>query len=115
MSIRRWHLWHPWHLIRRWHLWHPYEVKNNGGSTALHTAAFLCHAEIVNALLEKGADQNARNNAGATAFDSVSGPFDDVKPIYDRLLTVLGPYGLELNYDFIKETRPKIAEILRAE
>ena len=91
------------------------EVKNNGGSTALHTAAFLCHAEIVNALLEKGADQNARNNAGATAFDSVSGPFDDVKPIYDRLLTVLGPYGLELNYDFIKETRPKIAEILRAE
>lgn len=91
------------------------EVKNNEGSTALHTAAFLCHAGIVKALLAKGADRNSRNNAGATAFDSVAGPFDDVKPIYDQLLQVLGPYGLELDYEFIKETRPKIAEILRAE
>ena len=91
------------------------EVKNNEGSTALHTAAFLCREKIVRALLAKGADRNARNNAGATALDSVGGPFDDVKPVYDLLQGVLGPYGLKLDYEFIRETRPKIAEILRAE
>jgi ankyrin repeat protein len=91
------------------------EVKNNEGSTALHTAAFLCREKIVKALLAKGADQKARNNAGSTALDSVDGPFDDVKPIYDFILGVLGPYGLKLDYEFIKETRPKIAKILRAE
>jgi hypothetical protein len=91
------------------------EVKNNEGSTALHTAAFLCREKIVKVLLAKGVDRNARNNAGSTALDSVEGPFDDVKSIYDRIQTVLGPYGLELDYEFIKETRPQIAELLRAE
>jgi hypothetical protein len=91
------------------------EVKNNEGSTALHTAAFLCREKIVKALLARGADRNARNNAGSTALDSVGGPFDDVKPIYDFIQGVLGPHGLKLDYEFIKETRPKIAEILRAE
>ncbi|MCP4170792.1 MAG: ankyrin repeat domain-containing protein [Fuerstiella sp.] len=91
------------------------EVRNNDGSTALHTAAFLCREKIVKALLAKGADRNARNNAGSTALDSVAGPFDDVKPIYDLILVVLGPYGLELDYEFIKETRPKVAEMLLGE
>lgn len=91
------------------------ELKNNEGSTALHTAAFLCRKEIVKALLAKGADRNARNNAGLTALDSVAGPFADAKPIYDLIQGILGPYGLELDYEFIKETRPIIAKILRAE
>lgn len=91
------------------------EATNNDGSTALHTAAFLCHEEIVRALLAKGADRNARNSAGSTALDSVAGSFDDVKPIYDLLKAILGPYGLEMDYEFIKATRPVIAEILRAE
>ncbi len=91
------------------------ELKNNEGSTALHTAAFLCRKEIVKALLAKGADRNARNNSGLTALDSVAGPFDDVKPIYDLIQGILGPYGLELDYESIKETRPMIAKILRAE
>ena len=91
------------------------EMTNNQGSTALLTAAFLCHEEIVNALLAKGADRNARNTAGSTALDSVAGPFDDVKPIYDLLQTELGPVGLQLDYERIKTTRPKIAEILCAE
>jgi uncharacterized protein len=91
------------------------EVKNYEGSTALHAAAFLCHEEIVKALLANGADRDARNNAGATALYSVAGPFDDAKPIYDIIQAILGPYGLELDYERIKATRPKIAEILRAE
>ena len=91
------------------------EVKNNEGSSALGTAAFLCREEIVKALLAKGVDRNARNNAGSTALDSVAGPFDDVKPIYDFLQVALAPLGLTLDYERIKTTRPKIAEILRAE
>lgn len=91
------------------------EVKNNDGTTALHAAAFLCREKIVKALLAKGADRNARNNAGVTALDSVAGPFDDAKPLYDFLQAVLGPFGLKLDYEFIKDTRPKIAELLRAE
>ena len=91
------------------------EVKNNDGSTALLTAAFLCHEEVLRTLLKRGADRNARNNAGATALDSVESPFGDVKPIYDFLQQVLGPAGLELDYEFIETTRPKIADILRGQ
>ena len=88
-------------------------IRNNDGSTALHTAVFLCRTEIVKALLEKGADKNIRNSAGATALDSVAGPFEDVKPIYDLLARVLGPAGLKLDYVGIKSLRPQIAEMLR--
>ncbi|HSR87907.1 MAG TPA: ankyrin repeat domain-containing protein [Pontiella sp.] len=91
------------------------EVKNNEGGTALHIAAFFCREEIVKALLAKGADRTARNSAGATPLDSVAGPFEDVKGIYDFLQMILGPYGLELDYDFLKQTRPEIADLLRAE
>jgi hypothetical protein len=87
--------------------------KNNEGSTALHTAALFCRAEIVKALLENGADKNVRNNAGRTALDAVAGPFDDMKGIYDQFRAVLGPLGIELDYERIKMTRPKITEMLR--
>lgn len=87
--------------------------KNNERSTPLITAAFLCRTEIVKVLLENGADKNARNNAGSTALEAVAGPFDDVKGIYDQLRAALGPLGIELDYERIKMTRPKIAEMLR--
>ena len=87
--------------------------KNNEGSTALITAAFFCLTEIVKILLENSADKNARNNAGSTALESVASPFDAVKGIYDGLGAALKPLGLELNYEQIMATRPKIAEMLR--
>jgi len=87
--------------------------QNNEGSTALHTAAFFCRIEIVEALLENGADKNLKNNAGRTALESVSAPFDEVKGLYDQLSASLGPLGIVLDYEQIKMTRPKIAEMLR--
>ena len=89
------------------------DQQNNDGSTALLTAAFFCRTEIVEALLEAGADRSIPNNAGSTALDVVTVPFEALQPTYDFLGTVLAPYGLELDYDRIKQTRPVIADMLR--
>jgi len=88
--------------------------KNNDGSTPLHTAAFFCSTEIVEALLANGADATIKNNAGASALESVITPFEEVKGIYDYFGEALGPLGLKLDYEQIKETRPVIAEMLRS-
>ncbi len=86
---------------------------NNDGSTALHTAAFFCRTEIVEALLKAGIDKTIKNNAGATAAESVSVPFEAVKPIYDYFTKIYEPLGLKLDYERIKSTRPVIAEMLK--
>lgn len=89
-------------------------LTNNEGSTALYGAAFLCRTEVVQVLLDAGADKSIRNNAGSTALESVEGPFEDAKPIYDIVEAVLGPLlGLTLDYEHIKTTRPEIAAMLR--
>jgi len=88
-------------------------LKNKEGSTALHTAAFFCEIEYVRLLLENGADKTIRDGKGLTAYDSVADPFEDLKPVYDYLGTVLGPVGIKFDYEHIKATRPKIAELLR--
>jgi CubicO group peptidase (beta-lactamase class C family) len=88
-------------------------IGNNENSNPLHIAALFCHTDIVKALLDKGADKYRRNNNGSTAFDIVAVPFDDDKGIYDKLEAGLKPLGLELDYEQIKMTRPRIAEMLR--
>ena len=87
--------------------------KNNDGSTPLHTAAFFCRPEIVEALLEKGADKTLKNKTEQTAYDLVTIPFEDIKGVYDVIGAGLRPFGLKLDYDHIRETRPKIAEMLK--
>lgn len=87
--------------------------KSADGSTPLHTAAFFGRTEIVKALLENKADVTMRNNFNSTVLESVSGSFDDVKPIYDQLSKDLGPFGLKLDYDQLKANRPVIAEMIR--
>ncbi len=89
------------------------KISNNEGSTPLHIAAFFCRTEIVEALLDKGAEKNLKNNYGRTALETVEGPFDDAKSIYNSIGKSLKPLGLELDYEQIKNTRPKIAEMLR--
>lgn len=88
-------------------------VKNPQGSTPLHIASFFCRTEIVKALLEKGADKNVQDDFGSTPFQSVAGPFNDVKPIYDQMTKDLGALGLKLDYKRLEETRPIIAELLQ--
>ena len=87
--------------------------QNKEGSTALHTAAFFCHPEIVGILLDNGADKSIRNNAGSTPLESVLAPFEAVKGIYDYFGNTLGPLGLQLDYEHLRITRPKIADMLQ--
>ena len=90
------------------------DLKNKDGSTALITAAFFCHTEIVETLLTHGADTQLRNNMGATALNTVEGPWEMTKPIYDLVGGMLEPVGLVLDYKRIQATRPVIAEKLRS-
>jgi len=87
--------------------------RNNEGSTPLHTAAFFCRIDIVELLLDKGVDKTIKNNYGHTALESVSGPFNEVKGIYDFFGKELGPLGLKLDTGQLEMTRPKIADMLR--
>ncbi len=89
-------------------------ITNNEESTPLHIAALMGRIEIVKLLLKKGADKYLRNINGSTAFDLAAAPFEYDKKIYDQLSMSLGPIGLKLDYEKIKELRPKIAEMLRA-
>ncbi len=87
--------------------------KNNDGSTALHTASFFCRPEIVKMLLDKSADKTIKNKYGSTAYESVAGPFSDLKSTYDIMGQMLAPMGLKLDYAYIEKTRPEIAAMLK--
>ena len=89
------------------------DLQNNDGSTALITAAFFARAEIVEALLAAGADKSIRTGTGSNALDIVTPPFQEMIGIYDFVGAALAPYGLELDYERIERTRPRIAEMLR--
>jgi len=88
-------------------------ITSADGSTPLHTAAFFCRTEIVKALLAKGADKSLTNSYGSTALESVSGPFNEVKGIYDQISKDLGPLGFKLDYKHLETTRPVIAKMLQ--
>jgi len=86
--------------------------RGNDGATPLHVAAFFCRTEIVRALLDKGADRSIKNGYGSTPLEAVSGPFEQVRPVYEHFEKTLGPAGLKLDYERLEATRPKIAEML---
>lgn len=88
-------------------------LKNNDGATALHTAAFFCRVNIVELLLEAGADTSLRNNYGSTPRETVMGKFTDIKPIYEMLKQQFAPLGLEMDLNYIEQTRPTIAALLK--
>ena len=87
--------------------------QNNDGSTALFTASFFCRPEIVKMLLDKGADKTIKNKYGITAYESVAGPFADVKNTYDMMGQMFAPMGLKLDYAYMEKTRPEIAAMLK--
>ncbi len=88
-------------------------AQNNEGSTALHVAAFFCKPELVKLLLAKGIDKSIRNNYKNTAYETVVGPFAQVKPIYDQMQQMLGPIGVKIDMAYVEKTRPVVAALLK--
>lgn len=88
------------------------DKPNRDGSTPLHMAALFCREDILKSLLTHGADTSLRTRSGSTALEIVTMPFEEMKPLYDYLGSVLEPYGLVLDYDRIREKRPEIAKLL---
>lgn len=88
-------------------------IKNNDGATALHTATFFCRVEIVQLLIDANADKSAKNNFGATPRETVMGPFEDIKPIYEMLQQQLSPMGMQIDLEEIEKTRPVVAMMLQ--
>lgn len=86
---------------------------NNDGATVLHTAAFFGRIKIVQMLIDANADKTVRNNFGATARESVMGPFEQVKPIYEMLQQQMKPLGLALDFEELQKARPVIAMMLQ--
>ncbi|MFA9389965.1 MAG: ankyrin repeat domain-containing protein [Prolixibacteraceae bacterium] len=88
-------------------------IKNNDGATALHVAAFFCRVEIVQMLIDAKANKNVKNNFGMTPRESVTGPFSEIKPIYEMVLLQLESLGLKLDLNELEKTRPVIAMMLQ--
>ncbi|MEM7109442.1 MAG: ankyrin repeat domain-containing protein [Bacteroidota bacterium] len=89
------------------------EIQNNDGSSPLHVAAFFCRIELVQMLVDAKVDQSKKNNFGATALETISGPFAEIKPVYEMMQAQLGPLGLKLDLTEIEKNRPVVAEILK--
>ena len=64
-------------------------------------------------LMDAKVDKTTLNNYGATARESVTGPFEEIKPIYEMLQQQLGPLGLQLDLTEIEKTRPVIEMMLQ--
>ena len=86
-------------------------LMNHEGSTALHTVAFFCRPELVSMLLEHGADTKLKNKYGRTPLESVSGEWTG--EVEGRYKLIAGAFGLPLDLERIKATRPKVAELIR--
>jgi len=86
-------------------------IANRDGNTALHIASFFAHAEFVKLLLEKGASVSAKSGRGETPLAVVSA---DWSPQLEGIYKSIGDLvGIELDLARIRETRPKVARLLR--
>jgi ankyrin repeat protein len=68
-------------------------AKDNQGMTALHWAAWYCHLDVIDLLLQRGAPLEVENDYGGTVLGSTvyasvnSGLELDYAPVIDLLLT----------------------------
>lgn len=87
------------------------ELRNKSEGTALHQACFFCRPEIVELLLKSGADPSKANGRNLTPLNSVTIELDaELLGIYRHVYESL---NLEFDLDYVKTTRPQIADLLR--
>ena len=86
-------------------------LANRDGNTALHIAAFFANKDLLELLLDKGASVSVKNRRSETPLDVVSA---DWSPQLEATYRSIGDLvGIELDLAGIKQSRPKIARLLR--
>ena len=85
-------------------------IQNNEGSTALIVASLLCYEDVVKSLLDNGADKEIKNKYNRSAVSVVTDPFTELEEVYKKLGSAM---NMKFDLERIKETRPKIAELLK--
>jgi len=87
------------------------EARNADGATPLIVAAFFGHEEIVRMLVHAGANLEAKNKMGFTALQVVeSGWSPKIEGLYKFMGRLM---RIELDLDYIRESREGIAAVLR--
>ena len=89
------------------------DKKNLEGSTAISVAVFFGYPEIVSNLIREGADFNIKSKDGSTPLDIALAPWEDIKPYYDWVGSMMASEGLELDYERIQSVRPSIVDLLK--
>ena len=86
-------------------------LANNDGNTALHLASFFAYPDLVELLLKHGAPAGVKNKRGETPLDIVSGEW--TANLENGYTSIANLIGLEIDLPRIRETRPKVAKLLR--
>ena len=86
--------------------------KNLEGSTAITVAVFFGYPEIVSSLISAGADVNVKSKDGSTPLDIALAPWEDIKPFYDMVGSIMASEGLRMDYKRIQSVRSSIADLL---
>jgi uncharacterized protein len=88
------------------------EIRNKDQNTALSVAAFFCQPEVLEALIDAEAYVNPKDKAGSTPLDVATAQWsEEFAGIYKFIGGIL---KMDIDLERIRKTRPKIAEILKA-
>ena len=88
------------------------DKKNLEGSTAITAAVFFGYPEIVSSLIRAGADVNVKSKDGSSPLDIALAPWEDIKPFYDMVGSIMASEGLRMDYKRIQSVRSSIADLL---
>ena len=85
-------------------------AANEDGNTPLHVAAFMCHEDVVQMLLARGASVAQKNGRGESAEDVVSSGWSDgLAQFYQAIGRSI---GRDVDLHHIEESRPVMASLL---
>jgi hypothetical protein len=86
------------------------DITSGNGSTALHSAAFFGHLDVVKTLVSRDAKINVSNDSSETPLDTVSGEWtEDLAGTYRAIGMAL---KLELDLNRLESARPGVAQYL---
>ena len=87
------------------------DLQNANGGTSLHHACFFCNPNVVEILLENGADTDVKDRFGHTALSAMTADFDeDTEKFYVNAYEAL---KIPFDADDVRRKRPLIAELIR--